>query len=284
MKSIAKEYQEEHNLYDVCLYVKLCKFEENHYKQKNELAEANEEIERLKFENHQKVLNHGTARHESFEARQENIVLKKENKSQARKIKTNYLKYKKLAKTMTKYAAENSRLLKGIDGEYGNDTLSKKYFDIHFRDMRDFDARLCSEIRVMESSSIDKQQQIKEQEGYMKKLELEYDLLRKNDSCKVEKLIGDIEVLEKELTRFQADDILSLIDISKRLNKTLKGSGEDEMIAQLMLERAKIMDHFTLAYLADTGFKPSQIKLVQGMNNRTEMFEMYFEKITTIIL
>lgn len=93
-----------------------------------------------------------------------------------------------------------------------------------------------------------------------------------------------IDDLAKELTKFQADDILSLIDISKRLNKTLKGSGEDEMISQLMLERAKIMDHFTLAYLADTGFKPSEIKLVQGMNNRTEMFEMYFEKITTIIL
>lgn len=94
----------------------------------------------------------------------------------------------------------------------------------------------------------------------------------------------EIERLKFELTKFQADDILSLIDISKRLNKTLKGSGEDEMVSQLMLERAKIMDHFTLAYLADTGFKPSEIKLVQGMNNRTEMFEMYFEKITTIIL
>ena len=86
-----------------------------------------------------------------------------------------------------------------------------------------------------------------------------------------------------ELHQLKEDDLKALVDISKKLSITLKGLGEDEMIKEIMLMRAKIMDHFTLAYLAEMELPPSQIKLVQCVNANGEI-EMYFEKHSNIIL
>lgn len=132
------------------------------------------------------------------------------------------------------------------------ESLARQYYLCHFANNGNYNANL-----------------------YMKLLEIEKEH---------KGLMHENENLKKELTKPQADDILCLIDLSKKLNVKLKSEGESAMVSELMLQRAKVMDHFTLAYLADTGFKPSEIKLVQGMNNQTEMFEMYFEKITNIIL
>ena len=85
--------------------------------------------------------------------------------------------------------------------------------------------------------------------------------------------------LFEEITK---NDQESLIDISKKLNAIHKTLGEDRMFQQLMLHRAKIMDHFALAYMADTGFKPSEIKLVQGINEDGYV-EMFFEKNSKIL-
>ena len=74
-----------------------------------------------------------------------------------------------------------------------------------------------------------------------------------------------------------------LTDISRKLNTTLKNLGEDEMIKDLMLQRAKILDHFTMAYMADSKLKPKELKLIQSVNENNEI-EMYFEKHSLIIV
>ena len=96
-------------------------------------------------------------------------------------------------------------------------------------------------------------------------------------------LIEDFDQLKFELESIKKDDSNNLVNISKKLNKILKKSGEKEMVEQVLLQRAKILDHFTLAYLAETGLKPSEIKLVQGYDENG-FFEMHFEKNTQIIM
>lgn len=89
--------------------------------------------------------------------------------------------------------------------------------------------------------------------------------------------------LKLELNKLKKDDQKILTDISKKLNNVLKDQGEKELLIQLQLNRAKILDHFTLAYLSELDLKPSQIKLVQGVNDEGYV-EMYFEKHSDLIL
>lgn len=88
---------------------------------------------------------------------------------------------------------------------------------------------------------------------------------------------------ESLIFQIQNDDQKCLVDISKKLNETLKSVGQNEMINQLMLERAKILDHFTMAYMAELNLKPSEVKLIQSVNHNGDV-EMYFEKHSNIIV
>lgn len=92
----------------------------------------------------------------------------------------------------------------------------------------------------------------------------------------------EINHLNFKFDQLQIDDQKCLVDISKKLSTTLKTFGEDEMLNQIMLMRAKILDHFTLAYISELKLKPSQVKLIQSVNNNNEI-EMYFEKHSEII-
>lgn len=107
---------------------------------------------------------------------------------------------------------------------------------------------------------------------------LYYGALNKNED-----LFEERENLRFEIESLKKDDQKCLVDISKKLSTTLKSLGEDEMLKELMLQRAKILDHFTLSYLAEMELKPSQIKLIQSVNVNGEI-EMYFEKHSNIIL
>jgi hypothetical protein len=82
--------------------------------------------------------------------------------------------------------------------------------------------------------------------------------------------------MEDKSNQDNQDHQNALVEISKKLAKTQKELGQDEMLAELMLERAKILDHFTMAYLADTGYKPSEIKLGTSMSDNSIYF--FFEK------
>lgn len=92
----------------------------------------------------------------------------------------------------------------------------------------------------------------------------------------------ELDLIRMENQQLKADPQNQLIEISKKLSKVLKKSGEDEMIAQLALDRAKVLDHFTLAYMGDLKLRPSEVKLVQGFN-ADGYFEMFFEKNSKII-
>ena len=87
----------------------------------------------------------------------------------------------------------------------------------------------------------------------------------------------NLKQVKYELDQIKKDDKFQLTEISKKLSKTSKNSGQDEMMKDLALMRAKIMDHFMLAYLADTGLKPNEVKIVQGFNDEGYV-EIYFEK------
>ena len=93
----------------------------------------------------------------------------------------------------------------------------------------------------------------------------------------------DMEQIKFELDQLKKDDSNALVDISKKLSEALKSGGEDELLKQFALNRAKIMDHFTMAYIAELNLKPSQVQLVQGVNDDGEVV-MYFEKHSTLIL
>lgn len=101
-----------------------------------------------------------------------------------------------------------------------------------------------------------------------------------NDHLETIERMGELRHERNELLK---DDQNALVDISKKLSTTLKSLGEDEMLKELMLQRAKIMDHFTMAYLTEMELKPSQIKLIQSVNENNEI-EMYFEKHSLIIV
>lgn len=93
----------------------------------------------------------------------------------------------------------------------------------------------------------------------------------------------EFDQLKYELAELKKSDSNALTDISKKLSKTLKNEGEKELVIQFQLNRAKIMDHFTMAYIAELNLKPSQVKLVQGVNDEG-FVEMYFEKHSNLIL
>ena len=94
----------------------------------------------------------------------------------------------------------------------------------------------------------------------------------------------EIKELKYQLKSIKEDDKNCLKNLSKKMVSVLKVSGEEELIKQITLERAKIIDHFTLAYLAESGANISQVKLVQDRDALTGSIEMYFEKKTSIIL
>ena len=87
----------------------------------------------------------------------------------------------------------------------------------------------------------------------------------------------DLEHKEYELDLLRKTDSDHLVDISKKLNKTVKSLGEDEMIKELVLIRGKVIDHFILAYSAETGLKPSELRLIQGVGE-DGFVAIYFEK------
>lgn len=93
----------------------------------------------------------------------------------------------------------------------------------------------------------------------------------------------ECEELKYSLKQIRENDENALTDISKKLSKVLKNEGEKELIAQFSLNRARIMDHFTMAYIAELKLKPSQVKLVQGVNEEG-FIEMFFEKHSNLIL
>jgi len=75
----------------------------------------------------------------------------------------------------------------------------------------------------------------------------------------------------------------ALTDVSKKLGKVIKAGGQAQMLAEMQLYRAEIMDHFALAYMEEMKLMPSQIKLVQEFVDDT--FQMYFvQKTGNIIL
>ena len=93
----------------------------------------------------------------------------------------------------------------------------------------------------------------------------------------------DNNLLQLSINVAKEDHQNKLAEISKKLSKVLKTDGDDEMIAELQLHRATIMDHFTLAYMAELELKPSEIKLVQGINSDGYV-EMYFVKNSLILM
>ena len=95
--------------------------------------------------------------------------------------------------------------------------------------------------------------------------------------------LEELEHQEYTLDLLRKKDDDHLVDISKRLTGILKNHGQDKMIEELLLARAKIMDHFTLAYMAELKLNPSEIKLVQGIDSEGYV-EIYFVKNSPIIL
>ena len=109
----------------------------------------------------------------------------------------------------------------------------------------------------------------------------------KNENADLDEQYEDLRYESKnlkiELDKLKTDDQKSLTDISKKLSNALKNEGEKEMIEIFVLNRAKILDHFTMAYVAELNLKPSQVKLVQGVGE-DGFVEMFFEKHSNLIL
>lgn len=93
----------------------------------------------------------------------------------------------------------------------------------------------------------------------------------------------EYDQLKFEVQQVKQDDANWLVELSKKLAKTFKSGGADKMLAELTLHRAKIMDHFTMAYMAELNLKPSEVKLIQGINEQGYV-EMYFEKNSLVLL
>lgn len=89
--------------------------------------------------------------------------------------------------------------------------------------------------------------------------------------------------LKYELDQLKNDDQRQLTSMSKKLNKLLRAGSEDEVVSHIMVNRATILDHFAMAYMAETGSKPSEIKMLSGMNSDGH-FEIYFDKKSEIVL
>lgn len=100
----------------------------------------------------------------------------------------------------------------------------------------------------------------------------------------IKELQWQLKQSKEEVEELKSDDVANLTSISKKMSKVLKGNGEKAMIQEIALERAKILDHFSLAYLADSGLEIGNLQLVQGVDPQTGMFEIYFTKKTKIIL
>ena len=105
------------------------------------------------------------------------------------------------------------------------------------------------------------------------------------------KLLNDNALLEEtndelnfNLNKYETDHAIQLSDMSKKITKTLHANGEEAALAELALARGTMLDHFALAYLADTGLKFGQIKMVQRHNPESGAIELYFDKHTDIIL
>ncbi len=96
-------------------------------------------------------------------------------------------------------------------------------------------------------------------------------------------IIEENELLQFNLNQVAQNHSLQLTDISKKLNKTQKNLGENETLKEIMLQRAKILDHFTMAYMAEMELKPSKIRLVTNVTDNGEI-QMYFEKHSDIIM
>lgn len=81
--------------------------------------------------------------------------------------------------------------------------------------------------------------------------------------------------VDYELAQLKENPQNQLKEVSKKLSKTMKELGEDEMISQLVYQRSIILDHFALAYMAETGKKPSECKLVTQPG--VDGVEIFFE-------
>ena len=114
--------------------------------------------------------------------------------------------------------------------------------------------------------------------GRLSELESAYYRL-KNENAQ---LVESNDQLKHELNEFQKNDEYQLSEISRKLKKEFKNLGEEKMLSKLVLMRSKILDHFTLAYIAELGCKPSEAKLIQEPG--PDGVELYFEKKTNIIL
>lgn len=91
------------------------------------------------------------------------------------------------------------------------------------------------------------------------------------------------ELLQFNLNQVAENHSLQLVDISKKLSKTKKNLGDNEMLNEIMLQKAKIIDHFTMAYLAEMELKPSEIRMITNVTQDGEI-QMYFEKHSDIIM
>ena len=97
-----------------------------------------------------------------------------------------------------------------------------------------------------------------------------------------DELVQENKELKEKIENFENDHVNNLTAMSKKLNKNVIGKNMDEVAQEISLMRAKILDHFMMAYLAETGLKPNEVKMVHGTNS-DGYFELYFVKNTKII-
>lgn len=102
------------------------------------------------------------------------------------------------------------------------------------------------------------------------------------DPKEIDTFLSDLTKFETESNLAKEDHETILTNISQKLSKMHKECGEDEMLNILALMRATIMDHFVLAYLAETGCTPKQVKLIQQVGQ--DGVEFWFERNTGDIL
>ena len=86
--------------------------------------------------------------------------------------------------------------------------------------------------------------------------------------------------LKKEMEKINAQYQLGVM--SKRLGKLIKNNELKEYVEQLLELKGKIIDQFTLAYMAETQLLPSQIKFIQE-TDEFGVVEFSFEKKSLII-
>ena len=107
---------------------------------------------------------------------------------------------------------------------------------------------------------------------YFKSLEEKHSILLED---------ADYLFIKSEIDKMEAQ--YQLGEISKTISKTFKEGELKRYVEEMIKLKAKIIDQFCLAYIAEKELSPSQVQFVQHVDEHGAI-EMFFEEKRSILL